>query len=197
LSKESFEHIEDDAELTREISLLKHRIRELEKSETHYRKAVEELGSSLQQLRLLIDAGPDFFFLKDLDLTYQLVNAANAQFFGRTEAEIMGKNDYDLMPSEAAIACQQSDRLAITEKRTVIATEPVGARFYETYKFPPGQGQGGRCGGHRPRLTERKLAEEELRRAAPSCLQIENSGASSVFTDRDGRTRRRIASGRK
>lgn len=176
-------------ELTREISLLKDRIRELEQSEAHRDNIVEGLGSSLQQLRLLVDAGPDFFFLKDLDLSYQFVNKANAQFFGLSEAEIMGRNDYDLMPGKAAAACQQSDRLAISEKRTVITTEPVGDRFYETYKFPfLVKGAVAGVAGIIRDVTERKLAEEELHKSrALLSDMIENSGALICVKNRDGR----------
>jgi PAS domain-containing protein len=78
-------------ELVEEISALKKRIEELEWSE-------RELRLSRQQLRLLIDSGPDLFFLKDLDLRYQLVNSANAGFFGRDEADILGRDDVEFMP---------------------------------------------------------------------------------------------------
>ena len=97
------------SELIEENSFLKKRIQELEQSEIERKRAEEELRFSRQQLRLLIDAGPDFFFLKDLDLRYQLVNIANAGFFGREEADILGRTDFELMPEEAAVACQQSD----------------------------------------------------------------------------------------
>jgi PAS domain-containing protein len=86
------------SELIKETSALKKRIQELERSETERKRAEEELRFSRQQLRLLIDAGPDFFFLKDLDLRYQLVNSANAGFFGCDEADILGRTDIELMP---------------------------------------------------------------------------------------------------
>jgi two-component system cell cycle sensor histidine kinase/response regulator CckA len=123
-------------ELIEEISTLKQRIKELEQSGAKHKQAEEALRFSQQQLRLLIDTGPDFFFLKDLNLSYQLINSANARFFGRDEADILGKTDIELMPEEAAAACQESDRLAIREKRIIVTVELVGDRFYETYKFP-------------------------------------------------------------
>ena len=153
-----------EPELIEEISALKKRIEELERSEAEHKRAEEELRFSRQQLRLLIDAGSDFFFLKDLDLRYQLVNSANAQFLGRDEADILGRTDVELMPEGAAASCQESDRLAIREKRTVVTIEPVGEKFYETRKFPvivAGEVVG--VAGIVHDITERKRSEEALR----------------------------------
>ena len=124
------------SELIKEISALKKRIQELEKSEAEHKRTEEELRFSCRQLQLLINSGPDFFFLKDLDLRYQLVNAANAKFFGRRETDILGRTDFELMPEKSAAACQESDQLAIREKKIVVTVETVGDKFYETYKFP-------------------------------------------------------------
>ena len=151
-------------QLLEENAALKRRIKELEQSEAD-RKLVEEgLRFSRQQLQLLVDSGPDFFFLKDLDLRYQLVNDANARFFGRDKADILGRTDMELMPEAAAVACQESDRLAIRENRLVIAVETVGGKIYETYKFPiiVGDEIVGLAGIIRD-ITERRRTEEELR----------------------------------
>ena len=152
------------SELIKETSALKKRIQELERSETERKRAEEELRFSRQQLRLLIDAGPDFFFLKDLDLRYQLVNSANAGFFGCDEADILGRTDFELMPDEAAVACQQSDRQAIREKRLIVMIEQVGDKFYETHKFPviAAEEVVGVAGIIRD-ITDRKLAEEAIK----------------------------------
>ena len=146
-----------EPELIKKISALEMRIQELERSE-------EELRLSRQQLQLLINSGPDFFFLKDLYLRYQLVNSANAGFFGLDEAQILGKTDRELMPEGAAAACQESDRLAIQERRIVVTVEPVGDKVYETYKFPVMVADEivGVAGIIRD-ITDRTRAEEALR----------------------------------
>lgn len=77
------------------------------------KQAEEALSISEQRLRLFIDSSPDFIFLKDNDLRYELVNTANATFVGLPEAEIIGKSDDELMPQEVAQACRDTDLQAI------------------------------------------------------------------------------------
>lgn len=95
-----------------------------------------QLQRSRQHLQLFLDSSPDFYFLKNTDLTYLLCNTANARFFGREVSEILGKTDFDLMPEYAAKECAKSDRLAMTRKETVINVEKVAGRSYETRKIP-------------------------------------------------------------
>jgi PAS domain S-box-containing protein len=150
-------------ELLEEVSALKEKILALEQLVARHEQIEDDLRLSIRQLRLLIDTGPDFFFLKDLGLCYQLINSANARFFGRDESEILGRADIELMPEEPAKACRESDQLAIREKRLVVTTEHVGDRFYETYKFPvvvSGEIEG--VAGIVRDITDRKRAEEAL-----------------------------------
>jgi len=151
-------------ELLAENRVLRQKIEELENGKEDSHLIEEGLRFSRRQIHSLIDSGPDFFFLKDLDLRYQLVNDANARFFGRDKADILGRTDAELMPEEAAVACQKSDRQAIREKKTVITIEAVGDRFYETYKSPVTVSDEiiGVAGVVRD-ITERRRAEEALR----------------------------------
>ena len=177
-----------ERKLIEEISTLKRRIRELEKSEKKRKRLEEELVFSRQQLRQLIDAGPDFFFLKDIDLRYQLVNAANAGFFGREEADILARTDMELMPEGAATNCQESDRRAIREKRTVVTSEQVGDRFYETRKFPVvDAGEIVGVAGIVRDITGHKQAEEALRESEER-WQFALEGAGDGVWDWNART---------
>ena len=103
---------------------------------TERKLAEEEKMLSQLWLRLFIDANSDLIFLKDLDLKYQMINAANAALFGRKQKDILGKTDYDLMPEQSARACRESDMQAIHQKRTITTIEMQGGREYEVQKFP-------------------------------------------------------------
>lgn len=178
-----------ETELMREISPLRERIQELERSGAGQNRLIGELEFSRRQLRMLIEAGPDLFFLKDLDLSYRLINSALARFFGRDEAEILGRTDIELMPRAAAAACLESDRQAIREKRTVVTIEPVGDRIYETYKFPVMDADKivGVAGIIRD-VTERKRAEETLKEeAVRRRILVEQSRDGIVVLDENGK----------
>ena len=124
------------------------------------------LARSQEQLRLFVDANSDLMFLKDRDCRYQMVNEANARFFGLAPADILGKSDLDLMPREAALSCQVSDRQAMEERRTVRTEEKMGERVYEVTKTPVliGDEVTGVAGIIRD-VTSAVRAEEELLRS--------------------------------
>jgi two-component system, cell cycle sensor histidine kinase and response regulator CckA len=115
---------------------LKQRIKELEKAEENREQAEAALQKSRKELRLFIDSTPDLYFLKDRAGRYLMVNSANARFFGRTESEILGKTDFELMSQEAAEGCVATDAQAMKEQNAVIGLETVGDRIYETRKIP-------------------------------------------------------------
>ena len=69
------------------------------KTEEHIRK---ELGISTYVAKLILDSTPNLYVLKDINGIYIYVNKACAQFLGKKKEEIIGKNDYDLFPSDEA-----------------------------------------------------------------------------------------------
>ena len=92
-----------------------------------------------------------------------MVNKANQEFFGKPEAEIIGKTDLDLMPPDVAKNCGASDLQAMQNDGTVLTEEAVGSRVFETKKFVVKleNGQKG-IGGLIREVTERKQADKAL-----------------------------------
>ncbi|HOJ34932.1 MAG TPA: PAS domain-containing protein, partial [Candidatus Hydrogenedentes bacterium] len=129
------------------------------------KEAENERDEVHQRFLAFSDASPDLFFAKDIAGRYLFVNAANARFFGLHPDDIIGKTDYDLMPTrEAAERCTHSDRLALAQMDLVITRETVGERVYEVYKFPlliNNQLSG--VGGIARDITEQVRAQEKQR----------------------------------
>jgi PAS domain S-box-containing protein len=84
----------------------------------------------------LVDAAEDMIYLKDQDLNYLLVNAALAAFLGCSENNALGKNDFQLMPQDLAVACRKSDLTARDSGQMEITVEEIGERVFESRKFP-------------------------------------------------------------
>src|SRR5262245_52334739 len=89
-------------------------------------------------LHAVIDATPDAIFVKDLNGCYVVVNAAFARFIGKTPAEIVGKNDFELYPEVDARAFIDADRqvLATGQPQAFegVATGESGPQTYHVTK---------------------------------------------------------------
>jgi len=114
--------------------------------------------------KCILDAAVDLIFLKDSTFHYIMVNKANADFFGKTQEEIIGKTDYDLMPKPNADQCRTSDQETIQQNKMNVNIEKVGDDSWETYKFPVVLPDGNiGIGGVIRNITQLKKAEEEIK----------------------------------
>jgi PAS domain S-box-containing protein len=73
----------------------------------------QALADSEVRLRALLNTIPDLVWLKDPDGVYLACNPRFEQLYGASEADIVGKTDYDFAPVELADFFRANDRAAI------------------------------------------------------------------------------------
>ncbi len=131
---------------------------------TEQKNAEETLQVSEKRYRTFINSTPDLVFLKDEQFKHVVVNKALCEFYNKTEKEIIGKTDFDLMPEHFAANCQASDKEAVEENKIVVTEENVNDLYFETVKFPIEfqKGQIG-VGAIIRNITDRKQAEQVLK----------------------------------
>jgi PAS domain S-box-containing protein len=122
----------------------------------------------------IVENLPVGVFVKNAnDLRFVFFNRANEQVTGFTKAEVLGKNDHDLFPSEEADAFTARDREVLSRGRLadiseeVIHTKDHGIRFLHTRKIrlTDQSGNPSYLLGISEDITERKVAEEALKKA--------------------------------
>jgi PAS domain S-box-containing protein len=147
------------------------------------RKVVEKaLRESEIRYRTFIDANSDMVFLKDESFRYLLSNLANSAFLGKSETEIVGHTDFDLMPGNSAKFCRASDQNVLTSMRTVVSEETAGQNIYQTVKFPvslPGGGVG--IGGYIRDITTLRNSEQKWRESEKRLREVAEKSRTFIW----------------
>ncbi len=88
------------------------------------KKAAEKKIQHIQRLnRLIIDTIPDLVWLKDANGVYLTCNPPFEELLGASEAEIIGKTDYDFVSKELADAFRMYDQKAATARQALVHEE--------------------------------------------------------------------------
>lgn len=130
-----------------------------------------KMAFDLEQLQLLINTLPDLVWLKDLDGIYQMCNPRFEKFVGKKLHEIVGKTDFDLLPSDMALFFRQKDKEALEADCSLTNLEWItfsgdGHReLVETVKTPMRNNAGNIIGvlGISRDITARYQSEEALK----------------------------------
>ena len=132
--------------------------------------AEEGFQEKVNLLNAVLEETADTIFIKDLQGHYLLVNKVGAQNFGKSQQELLGKDNSILdFPPETAKEIEESDRRVIKTGETLtyeikVKIEGVLRTFLST-KSPYRDHLGKIIGviGISRDITDRKLAEETLR----------------------------------
>src|SRR5512139_687483 len=142
---------------------------------TDVRRADQALRDSEARLRQVIDLVPHFIFAKDDEGRFLLVNRAVADAYGTTVDHLIGRTDADYARSAEEARHFREDDLEVMRsgRPKVVLEEPITdargrVRYLQTTKIPFAFSGTGRPAvlGVSIDITERKAAEEALRRAA-------------------------------
>ncbi|HRD96884.1 MAG TPA: PAS domain S-box protein [Rubrivivax sp.] len=142
-------------------------------------------------LKSLIRTIPDLVWLKDPQGVYLACNAAFERFMGRSEADLLGKSDLDLMDREQAEFFRDHDRKALAAGQPTVNEEWVtyasdGRRvLLKTTKAPMHAPDGTLTGvlGIAHDITEQRRAEDSLH-ASEALLNRANTELEARVAER-------------
>jgi PAS domain S-box-containing protein len=149
-----------------------HDITDQVSTEKEGRQAIANLLNERLLIRTLIDNIPDSIYSKDLECRKTLVNKAELGFMGaKTEAEVLGKNDFDFYPVELAEKFHADDQSVIQSGKPVLNREEYildengNKRWLLSSKLPLRDKDNHIIGlvGIGRDITDRKMVEEDLK----------------------------------
>jgi PAS domain S-box-containing protein len=159
-------------------------------SDVTERKRVEaQLDEQRTRLRTLVQTIPDLIWLKDPGGVYLGCNTQFERLTGYSEAEIVGKTDYDFFDAELADFFRRKDRAVMeagkpsANEEEIIFPNTGQQGVFETIKTPMRDGAGKLIGvmGIARDISERKLAEVALQRQKEFMSQVLDTDPNLIF----------------
>ncbi len=145
---------------------LEQRVKELAKEAVERRHAEEEIRT----YRSMVESAHDAIFFKDLKSRYVITNAKTLDAFGLSKEKVIGRNDYEIMPTkEEAKKNIEDDQIVFKMGKPKEITKHMTGRdakeyWFQAIKVPQFDHKGNIVGlvGIARDVTEQKRAEEAL-----------------------------------
>jgi sigma-B regulation protein RsbU (phosphoserine phosphatase) len=100
----------------------------------------EEISSSRNRERAILDHTPALISVKGIDQRYQFINRHFAEVFHVDQEDVIGKDVYDILPREFAEQVRKTDELVVQTGDAVTVEAQVphddGVHSYISVKFP-------------------------------------------------------------
>jgi len=137
-----------------------------------YKQEAKKLAESEKRFRTFITSSATINFLKDENFRYLIVNKTFEDFLGKSEDEIIGKTDFDILPPKIARQFRESDKRALKAKDTIVLHEVMDDRIFEVRKFRAEiEGKIG-VGGIMTDITERIASREKLEKSFEGTIRV-------------------------
>ena len=153
-----------------------------------YLHANRALRLNMAHLRTLLETLPDLVWLKDVNGVYILCNRRFERLYGATEAEIVGKTDYDFVDRELADFFRRHDRAAMDAGGPQINEETLAYKDdghieeLETIKTPMYDDRGRIIGvlGVPRDITSRNRIADELKESELRFKALHNASFGGI-----------------
>jgi len=136
-----------------------------ERDVTNCKQAGIKLKNVEEIFRLFLEYSPAYVIFKDENRKIIRASRNFEEYFGRPLDQLLGKTAAELLPPETAERVRQDDDKVLRDGWPIEFEEEFKGRFYASLKFAiPLRGKRPLIVAIRTDITERKQAQEELRR---------------------------------